>query len=108
MEDIKILHLKSNAQKLETWVAMLNGEIIGHIYLEREDNKKMKFLDAWVHQDHRRKGVYRVLWETRWEYVKKHYEGWLVYVWCKPASLPLLLEKEFTSGETATYVEKII
>jgi len=26
MEDIKILHLKSNAQKLETWVAMLNGE----------------------------------------------------------------------------------
>ncbi len=47
MEDIKIAHLKSNAQKLETWIAMLNGEIIGHIYMEREDNKKIKFLDAW-------------------------------------------------------------
>ena len=108
MDDIKVLHLKSNAQKLETWVAMLNGEIIGHNYLEREDNKKMKFLDAWVHQDHRRKGVYRVLWETRWEYVKKHFEGWTAYAWCKPSSLPLLLENDFISGETSTYVEKLI
>jgi hypothetical protein len=87
---------------------MLNGEIIGHIYLEREDNKKIKFLDAWVSNDYRRKGVFRMLWETRWEYVKKHFDGWLVYAWCKPTSLPLLLEKGFISGETATYVEKII
>lgn len=108
MEDIKIAHLKSNAQKLETWIAMLNGEIIGHIYMEREDNKKIKFLDAWVHNDYRRMGVFRMLWETRWEYVKKNYEGWIAYAWCKPSSLPLLMEKDFISGETATYVEKKI
>jgi hypothetical protein len=108
MGDIKIHHLKSNAQKLETWVAMLNGEIVGHIYLEREDNKKIKFLDAWVHHDHRRKGIYRMLWDTRWKYVQENYKGWIAFAWCKPSSLPLLLEKDFTTGETCTYVEREI
>ena len=42
MDDIKIVHLKSNGQKLETWIAMINGEIVGHIYMEREENKKIK------------------------------------------------------------------
>jgi len=62
IEDIKIIHLKSNAQQLETWIAMLNGEIVGHIYMEREENHKIKFLDAWVHGEHRLKGVFRKLW----------------------------------------------
>ena len=34
--------------------------------------------------------------------------GYTVYAWCKPASLPLLLEKGFDEGETCTYVEKVI
>jgi len=108
MEDIKVVHLKSNAQRLETWIAMNKGEIVGHIYMEREDAQKIKFLDAWVHEDHRRKGVFRMLWDARWEYVKSKYPNWLVYAWCKPASLPLLIEKGFSTGETCTYVEKII
>jgi hypothetical protein len=108
MEDIKIVHLKSNAQRLETWIAMVNGDIVGHIYMEREENMRIKFLDAWVHEEHRRKGIYRMLWDARWEYVQQQFKGYLVYAWCKPASLPLLLEKEFDAGETCTYVEKII
>ena len=40
MEDIKIIHLKSNAQRLETWIAMVNGDIVGHIYMEREEKNK--------------------------------------------------------------------
>lgn len=108
MEDIKIVHLKSNAQRLETWIAMINGEIVGHIYMEREDDSKIKFLDAWVHEEHRRKGIYRTLWETRWNYAQQRYKGYKVYAWCKPASLPLLLEKGFDAGETCTYVEKTI
>lgn len=108
MEDIKIIHLKSNAQRLETWIAMVNGDIVGHIYMEREENEKIKFLDAWVHEDHRRKGIFRSLWDARWDYVQAKYQGYLVYAWCKPASLPLLLEKGFDAGETCTYVEKIV
>jgi GNAT superfamily N-acetyltransferase len=106
--EAKIVHLKSNAQKLETWIAMINGEIVGHIYMEREDGLKIKFLDAWVHEDHRRKGIFRMLWEARWNYVADKYSGWLAYAWCKPASLPLLLEKGFDAGEMCTYVEKKI
>ena len=71
-------------------------------------DKKIKFLDAWVHEEHRLKGVFRMLWDTRWEYVKTRYSGYTVYAWCKPSSLPLLLEKEFNVGETCTYVEKVI
>jgi GNAT superfamily N-acetyltransferase len=108
MIDIKIAHLKSNAQRLETWIAMIDDEIVGHIYMEREENKKIKFLDAWVHEDHRRKGIFRMLWEARWEYVKIKYPNWLIYAWCKPSSLPLLLEKGFITGETCTYVEKMV
>jgi len=107
-DDIKIVHLKSNAQRLETWIAMINGEIVGHIYMEREDDSKIKFLDAWVHEEHRRKGIYRTLWETRWDYARARYKGYKIYAWCKPASLPLLLEKGFDAGETCTYVEKTI
>jgi len=108
MQDIKIVHLKSNAQQLETWIAMLDGDVVGHIYMLREEGNKIKFLDAWVHEDHRMKGIFRKLWDTRWDYVKKKYQGHTVYAWCRPASLPLLLEKGFEPGETCTYVEKII
>jgi hypothetical protein len=108
MSDIKIVHLKSNAQRLETWIAMLNGDIVGHIYMEREETQRIKFLDAWVHEDHRRKGIFRMLWDARWEYVQQRFKGCLVYAWCKPASLPLLVEKGFDAGETCTYVEKIV
>lgn len=108
LEDIKISHLEANAQPLEGWIAQINGDIVGHIYMQREDGKKIKFLDAWVHSDHRRKGVYRMMWETRWEYVREKYSGWLVYAWCKEKSLPLLIEKGFSPGDVCTYVEKIV
>jgi GNAT superfamily N-acetyltransferase len=103
-----ILHLKPNSHKTETWVASLNEEVIGHIHMDREEINKLKFSDAWVHPEHRRKGIYRLLWETRWEYVNQKYKGWTVYAWCKDNSLPLLIEKDFTVGEKCTYVEKVI
>jgi hypothetical protein len=31
-----------------------------------------------------------------------------VYAWCKPMSLPLLIEKGFKEGDTCVYVEKKI
>jgi len=107
-EDIKIVHLKSKQQRIETWIAMLDGSVVGHIYMDVEDHGKIKFLDAWVQEDHRRKGIFRALWDTRWKYCKQKYSGWIVYAWCKEKSLPLLLEKGFEAGEISTYVEKEI
>jgi hypothetical protein len=87
---------------------MIENEIVGHIFMEKEVGNKIKFLDAWVHDDHRRKGIFRMLWDTRWNYVSEQYSGYLVYAWCKENSLPLLKEKGFETGEICTYVEKII
>jgi hypothetical protein len=102
----KIIHIKPNAQEIETWVAIVNGEAIGHIYMKVETGNKIKFLDAWVHPDWRRKGVYRKLWETRWNYVNENHKGCIVYAWSKDESLPLLIEKGFNTGDICTYVEK--
>lgn len=104
----KIIHTKSHAQDLETWIAILNDEVVGHIFMKIEIDNKIKFLDAWVRPDCRRKGIYRKLWDTRWDYVLGNFKGYTIYAWCKKNSLPLLIEKGFTQGEVVTYVEKNI
>jgi len=108
MEDIKIQHLDPNNQPHQTWIAMCDGNIVGHIYMTFESDNRIKFMDAFVHSDYRRRGIFRLLWDTRWEYVLENYSGWTVYAWCKESSLPLLKEKGFTTGEISTYVEKVI
>jgi len=106
--DVQIVMLKTHAQNQLGWLAVVDNMAVGHIFMTEEVNKRLKFLDAWVSEDHRRKGIYRKLWSTRWDYVKEYYEGWTVYAWCKPPSLPLLLEKGFSKGDTCIYVETVI
>ena len=108
MSNISILYVPSNARELLSWIALLNNECVGNIHLQIEPNNKVKFMDAWVHEDYRRQGIYRQLWDTRWNYVKEHYNGYKVYAWCKPMSLPLLIEKGFAEGDNCVYVEKTI
>ena len=76
--------------------------------MQVEIDKKIKFMDAWVHEDFRRKGIFTSLWDKRWEYVKKHYKGYIAYAWCLPMSLGLLRKKGFEEGETCIYMEKEI
>ena len=40
--------------------------------------------------------------------VQQQYKGYKAYAWCKPMSLPLLIEKGFKKGDNCVYVEKII
>ena len=105
---IKIFHLKTNSQDIESWIATNDNQVVGHIFMKIENDNRIKFLDAWVDENHRRKGIFRQLWDTRWEYVNEHYKGYLVYAWCKESSLPLLIEKGFNGGESCIYVEKKI
>ena len=105
---IKIFHLKTNSQDIESWIATNDNEVVGHIFMKIENDNRIKFLDAWVDENHRRKGIFRQLWDKRWEYVNDHYKGYLVYAWCKESSLPLLIEKGFNGGESCIYVEKKI
>ena len=52
-----------------TWVAHIENQCVGHIHFLLETNNRIHFLDAWVHEDHRRKGIFRLLWDTRWDYI---------------------------------------
>jgi len=108
LQPLSILYVPSNARELLSWIAVLNNECVGNIHLQIEPNKQIKFLDAWVHENYRRQGIFRKLWDIRWEFVQQNYKGYKAYAWCKPMSLPLLLEKGFKEGETCVYVEKII
>ena len=76
------------------WIAhdQINNLVVGHIFMNVEIDNKIKFLDAWVHSDYRRMGIYRDLWEARWKHVLDNYKDYTVYAWCKPSSLPLLIE----------------
>ena len=110
-ENIKILHVLPSGTRqynMHGWIAHKDDLCVGHIHMSIESNNRLKFLDTWVHDDHRRKGIYRKLWDIRWQYVDKYYKGWNAYAWCKPMSLPLLLEKGFTTGDSTVYVEKQI
>ena len=103
-----ITPFRTHAQGLEGWLAIIDGQTVGHIFMQQEPEKRIKFLDAWVHPDHRRKGIFRSLWETRWGYVATTYPDHTVYAWCLEATLPLLQEKGFQTGETCTYVERAV
>ena len=90
------------------WVAHIDNQCVGYIHFLLEPEKTIKFMDAWVHEDYRRKSIFRKLWDTRWNFVQQYYKGYKAYAWCKPMSLPLLLEKGFIEGDNCVYVEKII
>jgi GNAT superfamily N-acetyltransferase len=108
-ENIKIIHILPSGTRqynMHGWVAHLNDICVGHIHMLIESEQKIKFLDAWVHGDYRRQGIFRKLWDTRWRYVNENYNGFKAYAWAKPMSLPLLLEKGFKAGDSSVYVEK--
>jgi hypothetical protein len=44
---IKIIHIKPNAQDFESWIAMIDDIVVGHIFLKHENDSKIKFMDAW-------------------------------------------------------------
>ena len=90
------------------WIAHTGNTCVGHIQMQVEANETIKFLDAWVHNKFRRQGIFRSLWDVRWKYVQEEYLGYKVYAWCKPSSLPLLVEKGFEQGDVCTYVEKTV
>lgn len=97
--------MNPNAQELESWIALLDNEVVGHVYLKKESNNRIKLMDAWVHENHRRKNIYRQLWDVRWKHIQENYSGYTVYAWCKDSSLQVALDNGFHLGEKCTYVE---
>ena len=109
MTDFKVIKIKTNAQNLYGWLALTNtDQPVGHVFMQVELDNKIKFMDAWVSNDFRRKGIFTMLWEARWEYVKEHFNKYTAYAWALPMSVGLLRKKGFEEGESCVYMEKII
>ena len=109
MLDFKVIKIKTNAQNLYGWLALTNtDQPVGHIFMQVEIDNKIKFMDAWVSDEFRRQGIFTALWETRWKYVKKNFEGYKAYAWALPMSINLLRKKGFDEGDTCVYMEKVI
>ena len=107
--DYRVIKIKTNAQNLYGWIALTNDDHpIGHVFMQVELNEKIKFMDAWVHEDYRRQGIFTALWNTRWEFAKDKFPNYKAFAWCLPESVNLYRKKGFTEGDPAIYMEKDI
>ena len=90
------------------WVAIVDDKEIGWCNMSFLPHNTLKFEDAFVHPDYRGKGIYRKLWDTRWEYVTKNLKGKKVIAYCKPITVKFYKEKGFEEVHKITLVEKTI
>ena len=90
------------------WVAIVDDKEVGWCNMSFLPHNTLKFEDAYVDPDYRGKGIYRKLWDTRWEYVTKNFKGMKVIAYCKPITLGFYKEKGFEEVHKITLVEKTI
>ncbi len=90
------------------WVAIIDGKEVGWCNMSFLPHNTLKFEDAFVDPDYRGKGIYRKLWDTRWEYVTKNFKGMKVIAYCKPITVGFYEEKGFEEVHKITLVEKTI
>ena len=88
------------------WVAMCEGKEIGWCNMTFLPNDVLKFEDAFVHPDYRGKGVYKMLWNRRMDYIKAHLSHYKLMAYCKPTSLDFYKKQVFIEKEIITLVEK--
>ena len=90
------------------WVAIIDDKEVGWCNMSFLPQNTLKFEDAFVDPDYRGKGIYRKLWDTRWEYVTKNFKGMKVIAYCKPITVGFYEEKGFEEVHKITLVEKTI
>ena len=90
------------------WVALVDGKEVGWCNMAFWPDKVIKFEDAFVKEKYRGKGIYKTLWNTRWEYVSEHYKGYRIVSYCKPTTLEFHKKKGFETKEILELMEKIV
>ena len=90
------------------WIALQDGKEVGWCNMSFLPNNTIKFEDAFVHQDYRGQGIYRSLWETRWNYIASHCQGMRIIAYCKPVTVQFYQDKGFVEVEKITLVERSV
>ena len=90
------------------WIAMIDGQEVGWCNMSFLPENTLKFEDAFVHPDYRGQGIYRKLWDTRWEYVNENLKGMKIIAYCKPITVNFYQEKGFKEVHKITLMEKML
>ena len=90
------------------WIAIVDGKEVAWCNMSFLPENTLKFEDAFVHPDHRGKGIYRKLWDTRWEYVNKNLKDMKIIAYCKPITVNFYQEKGFKEVHKITLMEKML
>jgi len=90
------------------WIAMVDNKEVGWCNMSFLPENTLKFEDAFVHPDYRKKGIYRKLWDTRWKYVNDNLKGMKVIAYCKPITVGFYKEKGFKEVHKITLMEKTL
>jgi predicted GNAT family acetyltransferase len=87
------------------WVAIVDDIEVGWVNMTLLPRKVIKFEDAYVLAQHREKGLYKKLWETRWDYINIHYIGYKVVAYCKESTVDYYRKKGFEIKSITSLVE---
>jgi len=90
------------------WIAIVDNKEVGWINMSFLPNNTLKFEDAFVHLDYRGRGIYRQLWNRRWNYVNSFCKGMKIIAYCKPTTLDFYIQQGFKELHTISLVEKQI
>ena len=88
------------------WVAICDGKEVGWCNMSFLHDNVLKLEDSFVHPDYRGRGIYRMLWNKRIDYINTHLSHYKLIAYCKPTTLEFFKKQGFTEKEIITLVEK--
>ena len=90
------------------WIAIVDNKEVAWCNMSFLPENTLKFEDAFVLPDYRGRGIYRKLWDTRWEYVNKNLKDMKIIAYCKPITVNFYQEKGFKEVHKITLMEKML
>lgn len=90
------------------WIALHDSKAIGWNSLIFESYDTIKFANAFVEEEYRGKGIFKKLWDVRWEYCQQHFKGWNVVSYCLPTTVDFYREKGWEEKATSTLMVSTI
>ena len=83
-----------------------NGDIIGKCSLKFRENNVIRYQGAFVKKQYRFKGIYKLLFEKRDQYVKNLRKKFMVESYCRKSSVNLFLKNGFEISHELFLVKK--
>jgi len=89
------------------WVAIHEYKEVGWCNMSFLPEGVIKYEDSFIHPDYRGKGIYKMLFERRDNYVEANFKGYKIISYCKPITVEFFKKRGFIEKEIITLVEKI-